>query len=114
MPKFYVHETQLCEVTFVREIDADDAGHARDRDLDECGRMIGVSIGDVSPMSTVNIDVLPAAPYNIPACFYPEDAEAVRALAADLWWFIENVNDDTPDRTDRFFALRERFRSLQS
>lgn len=31
-------------------------------------------------------------------------------LAVDLWWFIENVNDQTPDRTERFFALRERFR----
>ena len=31
MPKFYVYETQLCEVTFVREIDADEK--ARDRAL---------------------------------------------------------------------------------
>lgn len=31
-------------------------------------------------------------------------------LVHDLWWFIENVTDDTPDRTERFFALRERVR----
>jgi hypothetical protein len=31
-------------------------------------------------------------------------------LVYDLWWFIENVTDDTPDQTDRFFALRERVR----
>lgn len=27
-----------------------------------------------------------------------------------LWWFIENVNADTPLRTEMFFALRERMR----
>jgi hypothetical protein len=32
-------------------------------------------------------------------------------LTADLWWFIENVSDEAPDRTDRLFALRERVRS---
>lgn len=31
-------------------------------------------------------------------------------LAHDLWWFIENVTDETPDRTERFFRLRVRFR----
>lgn len=39
-------------------------------------------------------------------------ADAARQLVSDLWWFIENVSDDTPDRTDRFFALRERVREL--
>lgn len=28
-----------------------------------------------------------------------------------LAWFIENVNDDTPDRTDKFFACREAWRN---
>lgn len=32
-------------------------------------------------------------------------------LVRDLWWFIENVNDETPDRTERFFALRARVRT---
>lgn len=31
-------------------------------------------------------------------------------LIRDLAWFIENVNQDTPDRNERFFALRERWR----
>jgi hypothetical protein len=31
-------------------------------------------------------------------------------LVQDLWWFIENVTEEAPDRTDRFFALRERVR----
>jgi hypothetical protein len=29
-------------------------------------------------------------------------------LISDLWSFIENVTDDDPERTDKFFALRER------
>lgn len=32
-------------------------------------------------------------------------------LVSALWWFIENVSDDTPGRTDMFFHLRERVRS---
>ena len=31
-------------------------------------------------------------------------------LIVDLWWFIENVNDDDPDHNDKFFALRRRVR----
>lgn len=33
-------------------------------------------------------------------------------LVQDLWWFIENVNEDTPDRNDKFFSLRERVRNI--
>jgi hypothetical protein len=33
-------------------------------------------------------------------------------LISDLWWFIENVTDETPDRTERFFALREKVRAF--
>lgn len=32
------------------------------------------------------------------------------SLVEALWWFIENVNDDTPHRTEIFFSLRERCR----
>lgn len=32
-------------------------------------------------------------------------------LAEALWWFIENVTDDHPQRTEIFFYLRERVRS---
>lgn len=28
-----------------------------------------------------------------------------------LWWFIENVEQDDPDRTELFFYLRERVRA---
>ena len=35
-------------------------------------------------------------------------------LITDLWWFIENVTDETPDKNERFFALRERVRALQA
>jgi hypothetical protein len=38
----------------------------------------------------------------------------VLELVNDLWWFIENVDDETPDRTQRFFALRERVRDCKS
>lgn len=45
-----------------------------------------------------------------PATEEPESAEV--ELIRDLWWFIENVTDETPDRTERFFALRERVRDI--
>ena len=32
-------------------------------------------------------------------------------LIKDLWNFVENVTDEDPDRTDKFFALRERVRN---
>lgn len=32
-------------------------------------------------------------------------------LVEALWWFIENVAVDDPERTDHFFALRERYRN---
>ena len=32
-------------------------------------------------------------------------------LVSDLWWFIENVNEDDPKRPENFFALRERVRA---
>lgn len=39
-----------------------------------------------------------------------EHRDTLADVLADVWWFVENVSDDTPDRTDRFFALRERVR----
>jgi hypothetical protein len=33
-------------------------------------------------------------------------------LIRDLWSFIENVTDDDPERTGKFFALRERVRKF--
>jgi len=31
-------------------------------------------------------------------------------LADALWWFIENVDSENPDRSELFFHLRERVR----
>ena len=31
-----------------------------------------------------------------------------------LWWFIENVTEDDPRRTELFFHLRERVREHQT
>jgi hypothetical protein len=32
-------------------------------------------------------------------------------LVQALWWFIENVSDEHPERSEMFFALRARYRS---
>ena len=37
---------------------------------------------------------------------YPKVLEALRAA----WWFIENVSEDTPNRSELFFELREKVR----
>lgn len=37
-----------------------------------------------------------------------------RELVQDLWWFIDNMAADDPERTERFFALRERVRAFYS
>jgi hypothetical protein len=34
-------------------------------------------------------------------------------IATALWWFIENVSDDHPNRNELFFALRVRVRENQ-
>ena len=34
-------------------------------------------------------------------------------LAEALWWYIENIADEDPRRTDLFFYLRERVRGLK-
>jgi hypothetical protein len=36
----------------------------------------------------------------------------VTQLIRDLWRFIEDVSEDDPERTDKFFALRERVRNF--
>ena len=35
-----------------------------------------------------------------------------RPLVEALFWFIENVTESDPERTELFFALRERVRAL--
>jgi hypothetical protein len=32
-------------------------------------------------------------------------------LVSDLWWFIENVNEEDPNCSENFFALRARVRT---
>lgn len=32
-------------------------------------------------------------------------------LVRALWWFMENVNEDSPHRSEIFFYLRERYRT---
>lgn len=41
------------------------------------------------------------------------ECEALAVLKA-CWDFIENVTDEAPERTDKFFALRERVRNVLS
>ena len=38
-------------------------------------------------------------------------AQEMDRLVSDLWWFIENVDEDDPERSEKFFALRERVRA---
>ena len=40
-----------------------------------------------------------------------QESEALQVLKA-CWDFIENVTDEDPERTDKFFALRERVRNV--
>ena len=42
-----------------------------------------------------------------------ERLQAAWKLVFDLWHFIENGSYLTPDRTEQFFALRERVRNQQ-
>jgi len=42
----------------------------------------------------------------------PTPYDEAHKLVRDLWHFIENVTDDDPARNEKFFALRERVRSL--
>lgn len=35
-------------------------------------------------------------------------------LITPLWRFIEDVGDDDPERTDKFFALREKVRNYRA
>jgi hypothetical protein len=37
--------------------------------------------------------------------------QELHKLVSDLWWFIENVDEDDPNRSEDFFALRERVRA---
>ena len=43
----------------------------------------------------------------------PMEQNETRLLVFALWDFIENVTDEGPNRSEKFFALRVRVRALQ-
>jgi hypothetical protein len=43
----------------------------------------------------------------------PPEPNESRTLVFALWDFIENVTDEDPNRSEKFFALREQVRALQ-
>ena len=71
MPKFYIHETFVAEVTLVREIEAYDANEAR---LEfAAGKVVGAYIGDEIEGFGLDVYVLEHAKHNLPTpLFVPE------------------------------------------
>lgn len=51
-----------------------------------------------------------------PGIFGPVDEDIQQLEGMDLidalWWFIENVDNDNPNRSEMFFHLRERMRDI--
>lgn len=43
---------------------------------------------------------------------HTKSADEASALIRALWDFIENCTDDDPNRTDKFFELRNRVRTF--
>ena len=91
MPSYLIHERMLCEVTFVRRVEAEDEDAALDASYDGEGELLGVSVGDQHP-GRDDCAVLPDAPHNLPPCFYPEPPapeartlDAIRARLAGEW-----------------------------
>jgi len=73
MPKFLIHETLTCEVTFVRSLTATSFEEAHDMAMDADGDLLGVSIGDtVAGVERVEIFHDDGDDLNIPAHFYKE------------------------------------------
>lgn len=65
MPKFIIHETCSCRVTFVKTVEADDETDAMNMAHDGDGELIGVAIGDnVDGEETIGIR--PDHPSSIP------------------------------------------------
>ena len=71
MPNYLIHETMLCEVTFVRRIKADNENDAYNGAVDGDGDLLGVSVGDAHA-GVGEVDVKPDHPLNIPTHFYRE------------------------------------------
>jgi len=70
MGNYLIHERMLCEVTFVRRIEADDIEDAKEAALDGWGDFIGVAVGDAHS-GVESTEVFDDAPHNIPANFLP-------------------------------------------
>ena len=86
MPKFYIHETILCEVTFVREVGAESAEAALFADAEMPGTFLGSAIGDVHGMASAIYETFDAVPHNLPAGFRPENDAAPDLLVALKRW----------------------------
>lgn len=112
MPKFYIHETMHCEVTFVREIEAENAEEAGFADAEQGGTYLGAAIGDNLP-SVADYKVTEAGPFFLPSGFLAEPSPVADAapdlLAAAVAllkdWDAPDLNDATPI-AERFDALR--------
>ena len=72
MPQTYlIHETMICEVTFVRRLEADDKTDAINGAYDGDGELLGISVGDaVSGLERT--DIFEDTEINIPHHFYTE------------------------------------------
>jgi hypothetical protein len=67
--KFYVHRTYVVEVTEVTEVEAENENEAEIEVYNGGGDYVGMSVGDAVSFTTETVEVLPAAPHNIPAVF---------------------------------------------
>lgn len=74
MAKFIVLERMLCEVTFVKRVEAKSLEDAYEAHYDGESVQIGAEIGDAHA-AVDDIEILPDAPHNIPAAMYSETGE---------------------------------------
>jgi hypothetical protein len=73
---------------------------------------IATNCGEVEPLDNLEIDQLCETLNLSEGQTYQQIAEYLDALPGvlALWWFMENVNDDHPHRSELFFYCRERVR----
>lgn len=111
MTSFLVHERMLCEVTFVRRLEADNIDEAYEAAAEGCGDLLGVSVGDAHP-GIDDTEILEDAPHNMPAIFYPEpeandkpSIETIRKeVGDDLYDSATNDRDTRSWLVDRYVA----------
>jgi len=79
------------------------------KDADDAGRQLGTDV-----LFTLDKAELKALQNNIVDVLgNQEKSEAIAhmdslSLQDAMWWFLENVSEDSPARSDCFFALRRR------